>query len=145
MRILQKTEYGLRAVLDLAAQPSERLVKACEIAYRQDIPNKYLEFVLATLRDGGLVESRRGALGGYRLALPPERITVGQVLVLLGDPSEIARQRRDGLTGMWDRVDAAISSIVFATTFAELIRRGSEFEIESQPLQRIETEAQLVS
>lgn len=107
------------AVLDLASRPPGSLAKACEIALRQDIPLKFLELLLGTLREGGLVESRRGSCGGYRLAMSPEQISVGQVLVLLGDPVK-RRRRRDAFTDMWQQIDAAASKIVVSTTFASL-------------------------
>jgi Rrf2 family transcriptional regulator, cysteine metabolism repressor len=125
MRILQKTEYGLKAVLDLAAQPSGSLVKVVSIAERQDIPLKFLELLLGNLRDGGLVESRRGARGGYRLTRPPESITVGQVVALLGDPVDRTRGKDDAFTEFWDRVDASVSELLSSTTFAMLLKHSN--------------------
>jgi Rrf2 family transcriptional regulator, cysteine metabolism repressor len=127
MRILQKTEYGLRAVLDLAAQPPGTLVKVVNIAERQDIPLKFLELLLGNLRDGGLVESRRGARGGYRLTRPPESITVGQVVALLGDPVDRTRDKSDAFTEFWDRVDASVSELLSSTTFAMLLNQENAY------------------
>src|SRR5271167_3314140 len=79
MNISVKGEYALQAILDLASRRPGEPVKIADIARRQKIPQKFLELILASLKQGGFVESRRGADGGYRLARPPEQITVGQV------------------------------------------------------------------
>ena len=71
-----------QAILDLATQPPGQPVKIADIARRQKIPQKFLELILANLKQGGFVESRRGAEGGYRLAEPAARISVGEVLAL---------------------------------------------------------------
>src|SRR5277367_6147254 len=80
MNISVKGEYALQALLDLASQPPGTPVKIGAIAKRQKIPQKFLELILAGLKQGGFVESRRGAEGGYLLARAAESITVGEVL-----------------------------------------------------------------
>ena len=80
MNISVKGEYALHAIFDLALQKSGEPIKIADIARRQKIPQKFLELILAGLKQGGFVESRRGAEGGYLLARPPEAITVGQVM-----------------------------------------------------------------
>src|SRR5579864_2237635 len=80
MNISVKGEYALKALFDLAMQKSTDPVKIADIARRQKIPQKFLELILAGLKQGGLVASRRGAEGGYLLARPAEAITVGEVL-----------------------------------------------------------------
>ena len=70
MNISFKTEYALQAVFDLATQPPGEPVKIADIAQRQNIPQKFLELILASLKQAGFVESRRGAEGGYLLAKP---------------------------------------------------------------------------
>jgi Rrf2 family protein len=64
MKISQKSEYALRAIFDLSLHPPEDLVKLSGIAERQEIPRKFLELIFASLRQGGLVETRRGREGG---------------------------------------------------------------------------------
>src|SRR5471030_2525222 len=95
MNISVKSEYALQAIFDLAAQPPGEPIKIAEIARRQKIPQKFLELILANLKQGGFVESRRGAEGGYLLARRAESITVGEVLRFVeGRQEERARQRR---------------------------------------------------
>jgi Rrf2 family protein len=80
MNISVKGEYALQAIFDLAANAGPDPVKIAEIARRQNIPQKFLELILASLKQGGFVESRRGAEGGYLLARRAEAISVGDVL-----------------------------------------------------------------
>ncbi len=125
MNISVKSEYALQAVFDLATQPPGEPVKIADIAKRQKIPQKFLELILASLKQGGFVESRRGAEGGYRLARAADQITIGEVLSYV----EEGRKRRAANTpfsDLWKRVDQSISDIVDKTTFAELVRRWKE-------------------
>ncbi len=125
MNISIKGEYALEAVFDLAAQRTGEPVKIADISRRQKIPQKFLELILATLKQGGFVESRRGAEGGYLLARPPESITVGEVLSYIEGPRSAKgrRRREEGpFSVVWSRVDEAISDVVDHTTFAELVR-----------------------
>jgi len=130
MNVSVKGEYALQAIFDLASRPSGEPIKIAEIAKRQHIPQKFLELILAGLKQGGFVESRRGAEGGYLLARPPESITVGEVLRFVEGPRHPkGRQRRKTetpFTAMWERVDRAVSDIVDRTTFADLLRSWAE-------------------
>ena len=80
MNISVKGEYALHAVFDLALQTPGEPVRIADIARRQKIPQKFFELILAGLKQGGFVESRRGAEGGYLLAKPADSITVGEVI-----------------------------------------------------------------
>lgn len=122
MNISVKSEYALQAMFDLAAQPPGEPIKIAEVARRQKIPQKFLELILANLKQGGFVESRRGAEGGYRLSKPAEEITVGEVLRYMEDAKKNKRAATSPFGGMWKRVDGAVSAIVDRTTFAELVR-----------------------
>ena len=124
-----KGEYALQAVFDLASQRQGEPVKIADIARRQHIPQKFLELILASLKQGGFVESRRGAEGGYLLARSPESINVGDVLRFVEGPSGKVRSRRKTdcpFTSMWQDVDRAVASIVDHTTFADLLRTWTE-------------------
>jgi Rrf2 family transcriptional regulator, cysteine metabolism repressor len=123
MKISQKSEYALRAIFDLSLHPPEDLVKLSGIAERQEIPRKFLELIFASLRQGGLVETRRGREGGYRLARPPDRITVGDVLAMVGSERGERRAAQDAFTDMWTRADESLSAIIDRTTFADLVER----------------------
>jgi Rrf2 family protein len=129
MKISVKGEYALQAVFDLALQEAGQPVKIADIAQRQKIPQKFLELILAGLKHGGFVESRRGAEGGYLLARPPEAITVGEVLRYVeGTRSGRGAKRRPDspFAEMWNRVDQAVSEVIDRTNFAELKRTWRE-------------------
>jgi Rrf2 family cysteine metabolism transcriptional repressor len=126
-----KGQYALLALFDLARQGLGMPVKIADIAKRQKIPQKFLELILAGLKQGGFVESRRGAEGGYMLVRHPESLSVGEVLrVVEGSRrsfGEAARRKWDGpLTELWRQVDAAISSVIDNTTLADLVRKWEE-------------------
>src|SRR6516165_3699637 len=104
MNISVKSEYALLAILDLAMQPPGEPVKIADIARRQKIPQKFLELILASLKHGGFVESRRGAEGGYRLAKPAEQITVGQALRYVEENKGTRRTGPDVFSDLWKRV-----------------------------------------
>jgi len=130
MNISVKGEYALQAVLDLSAQAPGEPVKIAGIARRQKIPQKFLELILASLKQGGFVESRRGAEGGYLLARSAESLTVGEVLRFIeGTPPGKSRERRMADTpfaDMWQQVDQAVSAILDRTTFGEVLRNWTE-------------------
>jgi len=84
--ISQKAKYALRALLALAKAGERGPQQISEIAESQAIPKKFLEQILLDLKHHGLVLSRRGKLGGYRLLRAPEEITFGQVLRLIDGP-----------------------------------------------------------
>jgi len=126
MNISVKSEYALQAMFDLAAQPPGEPVKIAEIARRQNIPQKFLELILASLKQGGFVESRRGAEGGYRLSKTADQITIGEVLRFVEEGKRVQRKTPDVFGDLWKRVDASVSAILDRTTFAELVRRWKE-------------------
>jgi Rrf2 family cysteine metabolism transcriptional repressor len=133
MNISVKSEYALRAIFDLAMSPDTEPVKIADIAKRQQIPQKFLELILASLRQGGFVESRRGADGGYRLSRPATEITVGQVLAYVENGKKSGRARPDAFSDLWIRVDRAVSDIIDHTTFAELDRQWREAQTRYVP------------
>ena len=130
MNISVKGEYALQAVFDLATQKPDIPIKIADIARRQKIPQKFLELILASLKQGGFVESRRGAEGGYLLARPAESITVGEVIRYV----EGQKSSRNGakkaagspFSDMWRRVDDAVSLVIDQTSFSELARGWNE-------------------
>jgi Rrf2 family protein len=93
MKLSKRGEYGLRAMIDLAgAEPSENghdrehLVQIKDIAERQHIPAKFLEQILLSLKNAGLLNSKMGVGGGYYLAKRTDEITLGQIIRILDGP-----------------------------------------------------------
>jgi len=129
MNISVKGEYALRAIFDLTLQRPGEPIKIAGIAKRQKIPQKFLELILSGLKQGGFVESRRGAEGGYLLARPAEQITVGEVFRYVEGVKEkrsTGKQTSDPFHETWTRVEDAISAVIDRTTFADLAREWRE-------------------
>jgi Rrf2 family protein len=132
MNVSTKSEYGLRALIYLAGKADGRPVSAREISEQWSVPVKYLEQILKTLRQAGLVESSAGVNGGYRLARPATEITAGEAIRALdgriapmGCVSEYDYEPCDfeptcGLRSLWARTRAAVLSVVDTTTVADL-------------------------
>jgi Rrf2 family protein len=130
MNISVKGDYALHAIFDLSSQPPGQPVKIADIAQRQRIPQKFLELILSSLKQGGFVESRRGAEGGYLLAKPASLITIGEVYRFFeGGQNGKSRSKRRAdspIEELWRRVDDAVSDVVDHTTFADLLRTWTE-------------------
>jgi Rrf2 family transcriptional regulator, cysteine metabolism repressor len=145
MRISAKSEYAIKAMLDLAVQRERGLVPIQAIAARQHIPQRYLEQVLLALKRAGLVISKRGSSGGYHLTRPADEITVGDVLRAVegtAAPFEALTGRRqptDGreLVDLWSEISEAVSNVVDRLTFGELAGRALERQGASRPMYHI--------
>jgi Rrf2 family protein len=137
LNISVKADYALQAIFDLALQPPGEPVRIADIARRQKIPQKFLELILASLKQGGFVESRRGAEGGYLLARPADSIMVGEVTRFIDGGRARGSTRRktpeSPFTEMWRRVDDAVSSVIDKTSFGELARTWTDRQIKYVP------------
>jgi Rrf2 family protein len=135
MKITYKGDYSLKAMLNLALHYNKRVLSIQELAKAGDIPFKFLEQILLTLKKGGFVESKRGVDGGYFLARSPETITVGEVIRFIEGPIEpVACANKDiydkckdfpycVFKDIWSHVYTVTSLVVDTITFAELVRR----------------------
>lgn len=141
MKISTKGRYGLRAMVDLAINSREGCVTLVSIAERQNVSVKYLEQVFSILKKGGLVQSVKGAQGGYVMSDNTENITVGDILrTLEGDLSIVPEQDNYcGVSGMhnkqdnqgkmdrylnknlWRKINEEINHIVNSTTLKQLV------------------------
>jgi len=86
MKFSKKSEYALRALLELSLVHGTKTLQRQDIASRQHIPLEFLEQILLPLKRAGLVSSRRGVNGGYRLIKRPKHITLGHVIRILDGP-----------------------------------------------------------
>ena len=131
MRISAKTDYALRAVVELAAAGGDGApVKGERLAAAQGIPLRFLENILLELRHAGFVESRRGADGGYRLARPGDEVTLADVIRAIDGPlAGVSGQRPETLdfTGsseplreVWVAVRASLRAVLENVTLADV-------------------------
>lgn len=138
MKVPMKVDYGVRALVDLAQRHGEKAVPTGEIAERQNIPEPFLNQLLATLGKFGLINSRRGPQGGHILAMAPEEISLGMVisglegetalLDCITEPdcctfSSICAQRE-----IWSTVEDVIQGVLKATTIADLVSRQEQLK-----------------
>ena len=86
MRFSKKSEYGLRAMIELTQEYGRGLVQRKVLAERQHIPLGFLETILLSLKNAGLIGSRRGMNGGVFLIKPPQEVTLGQIIRILDGP-----------------------------------------------------------
>ncbi|MDX6582789.1 MAG: hypothetical protein QOI10_1973 [Solirubrobacterales bacterium] len=130
VRVTAKAEYAVRAVMELAGGEGEP-VKRDTIVAAQAIPPKFLENILSELRHAGLVESQRGSEGGYWLALPPEKITVADIMRAVEGPLASVRSSRpetleyeglaEPLQYVWVALRTSIRTVLDRVTVADLI------------------------
>jgi Rrf2 family protein len=130
MRISAKADYAVRAAVELAAASDEKPVKAERIATAQGIPLNFLENILGELRHAGIVRSHRGAEGGFRLAKPPQDVTIADVIRAVegplasvrGGPPEQAEYggASAALPRVWIAVRANLRSVVERVTVADV-------------------------
>lgn len=128
MKLTTRGHYSVKALLDLSLQPSDEPASVKVIALRQDIPAPYLEKLLIEMRRAGLVQSIRGAAGGYKLAMSPEKISLGQILEAVGETIEplprhspTETQAEDWVTyTLWQRLHQKLKEALYAITLADL-------------------------
>ncbi|MFI9149409.1 RrF2 family transcriptional regulator [Streptomyces sp. NPDC053367] len=131
MRISARADYAVRAALELAVRQGDgEPVKAETVAVAQDIPHKFLEGILGDLRRAGVVDSRRGGGGGYRLARAASAITVADIIRAVDGPIVSVRgERPTGLTyqgtaepllPLWIALRANVRRILEGVTLADL-------------------------
>jgi Rrf2 family protein len=131
VRISARADYALRALLELAAAEPDRSVHGDVIATAQGIPFRYLENILAELRRARLVESHRGAAGGYRLAKTPRDITLADVIRAIdgplagvrGAPPEAVEYPGPaaGLREVWVALRASMRLVLEKVTLADIV------------------------
>lgn len=135
MKISAKAEYACLAALALARlQPVDPPLRIREIAESEGVPERYLVQILLQLKSAGIVASTRGALGGYRLASTPDRVTVADVLAVIDGPperlvpSESTSLSARALMDVWREAHEAELRVLARTTLAALVQRTSPRE-----------------
>ena len=135
MKLSTKGRYGLRALIDLAMYGEEEAVSIQSISARQQISDSYLEQLVRKLKRAGLVNSVRGAQGGYILAKPAEEISVGDVLRALEGSIEAVscgKEHNANCLGedlcvaryVWQKVNKSIQETVDSITISQLVEES---------------------
>ena len=127
----QKCHYAVKAIFDLAHDHAGDVTKLATIAERQGIPARFLEGILRELRQGGFVESRRGAEGGYLLARRPSAIRVGDIIRFIEGDLRPVTGATEGPLGrvsagsvfddLWRDAQAALWSVFDGVHFQQLV------------------------
>lgn len=133
MKISTKGRYGLEAIVDLAIHSSEGLVNLKSISERCGLPEAYILQIFLTLRRAGIVNSIRGAQGGYVLARSASEITVGEILTTLEGPLSPVACVNDGeeascerygecmTRSFWEEIKVALNDVVDSITIEDLV------------------------
>jgi Rrf2 family protein len=132
VRTTAKADYAVRAAVELATAEDEAPVTAERIAQAQSIPLNFLENILLDLRRAGIVESRRGASGGYRLARPAAEISLADVIRAVEGPLANVRGQApealeypgaaERLREVWIALRANVRAVLEQVTLADLAR-----------------------
>jgi Rrf2 family protein len=127
-----KADYAIRAAVELAVAGGDRPVKGDRIAQAQEIPQNFLENILADLRNAGIVASRRGADGGYWLARAADEVSLADVIRAVDGPLANVRGIRseqvayqgsaEPLRDVWVAVRASLRNVLEGVSLADLAR-----------------------
>ena len=142
MKLSLRGEYTLRALLVLGQNYRQPVLRIQTISEQQNIPKRFLEQILNELKSAGVVESKRGVAGGYRLALPPERITLAKVIRHMEGalaPISCVSERfyekcscpdeaKCGIRSVMKEVRDAIAKILENITVADLCQRAQKLQ-----------------
>lgn len=146
-----KAEYGVRLLVELGRQEADRPVALKSIAENEQLPLAYLERIVALLKRAGLVESTRGAHGGYRLARDPSEISMDEaILALEGEVAPMSCFYDDNsgervlcshedethacaTRVLWLRVQGGVTRALSRTTLAELVVFAQRESVETKP------------
>jgi Rrf2 family cysteine metabolism transcriptional repressor len=140
MKLSTKGRYSVTALYELAQRYEEDgIVPLKDIAASQGLSENYLEQLMATMRKAGLVESTRGAQGGYRLSRSPEEITICDIITAAEGPIALVdclldtdgknayhcvRENQCVTRGIWEKVCQAIENVLAGITLADLCRKS---------------------
>ena len=137
MRLSTKGEYASRAMLELSRRYLDGAIHSREISKAQEIPPHFLQQILLLLKRAGYLKSRKGRMGGYVLAKPPDEINVAEIIRVMDGPlapidcvSVMAHEPCPmegtcGLRWLWKEVRDAVAEILEKTTFADLVEKSA--------------------
>src|ERR1700735_142113 len=151
MKNSQKGLYALQAMMMLARHHLTGAIRIRDIAYEENLPEKFLELILLELKNARMVESVRGAKGGYRLRRPPDEILLSEIIRLIdgplapfGDADQLRvlinrDAEHSALYKVFLEVRDAAAKILENTTLADLISRGPAADSHPKTINRKNT------
>jgi Rrf2 family protein len=134
MRVSTRSDYGLRALIELAGHYGNGPLQSSEIALRRHIPEQYLDQLLTILRKAGFIRSTRGPAGGHELVREPESVCVLDVIrtlegtlspvAWLDEPPDVTdHPHKCGQREIWERVRDGITDVLGQYSVADLLER----------------------
>ena len=134
MRVSTRSDYGLRALIELSSHYGSGPMQSSEIALRRHIPEQYLDQLLTALRKAGFIRSMRGPSGGHELVRPPSEICVREVIeslegslapvAWLDEPPELTdHPHQCGQREIWERIRSTTAEILSSYSVADLVER----------------------
>jgi len=133
MKVPMKVDYGVRALVELALHHGNGPLQTAEIAYKQAIPEAYLDQLMTTLHKCGFVISRRGPQGGHRLAMDPQDINLHMVMTTLDGsispldclihPNDCTFSESCAQQEVWKSVEDAVHEVLRNITLSDLAQR----------------------
>jgi Rrf2 family protein len=134
MKLSTRSRYGIRLLFELALNYEKGLVLLKDISHRQDISEKYLGQLIIPLKSAGLVQSSRGAHGGYFLAKHPSKISLYDVVNILegstsvvdcvSDTSACDRIEKCPTRGVWETLDKTIREYLSSINLEDLVQQN---------------------
>ncbi|HNY64690.1 MAG TPA: Rrf2 family transcriptional regulator [Deltaproteobacteria bacterium] len=136
MKLSTRSRYGVRLLLELALHEKKGQVLLKDIAREEEISEKYLSLIIIPLKAAGLVNSMRGARGGYTLAKPPSEITLKEIVEILEgdtclvdcvkDPGACKRSSLCASRDLWSVISDRISQTLGSFTLEDLVKMSRE-------------------
>lgn len=127
MRLSKRCEHGLKAAVQLALHSSDGYLQAKEIAEAEELPGKFIESILSSLRAASILESKVGAKGGYRLARPANEIEIAELITALESDLQSGRADDEDMTPgasalalLNRRIDASLASALKGMTLEDV-------------------------
>ncbi|HEU4514280.1 MAG TPA: Rrf2 family transcriptional regulator [Nocardioidaceae bacterium] len=142
MRVSAKSDYALRALIEIAAHDQGEAVSAEELGRRQEIPRNFLQAILADLRRAGIVMSQRGQAGGWRMARDPADVTVADVIRAIDGPlvsvyglrpeAVSYNETASALQHVWIAARSSLREVFEAVTISSLTTKQLPTDVEAR-------------
>lgn len=135
MRVSQRLDYAMRALVLLASREQGEHVAAGELADALALPRRFVEQQITALAHAGIVECKRGASGGCAIAGDPSEVSVADVVrALHGDVLDVPRQRDAATAEMWESAARALEESLSGVSLGDLAVRQREIDAATHPM-----------